>query len=310
MNGLLVVNKPSGITSHDVVEKVRKLTGLDKIGHTGTLDPLATGVLVLCLGKATRLAHFLQQDKKEYLVRVTLGLVTDSQDITGRPLTKTPCQINQPQVKKVLPEFKGKIKQVPPMASAIKVKGKPLYKLARQGKQVSSCPRKVEIYALELLEFNAEPEPNFLLRVSCSKGTYMRTLAHGIGEKLNCGGCLSALKRTRCGDFALDQAKSLPEIEDLCQKKALRQALIPLSRVLPSWPALRIKERFQSKVAQGVLLTSEMIDSLPLPLKKGQYFKVINSHNHLLAIAEATQNVVGVQEDKPIAKWICVLINS
>lgn len=308
MNGLLIVDKPSGITSHDVVKKVRKLTRFDKIGHTGTLDPLATGILVLCLGKATRLTQFLQQDVKEYLVGVTLGLVTDSQDITGRPLTKNQCQVKRPQVEKILSQFKGRIKQVPPMASAIKVNGQPLYKLARQGKQVGRHPREVEIYNLELLEFNSKPETNFLLKVACSKGAYMRTLAHDIGKNLGCGGCLSSLRRTRCGDFALEQARTLQEIGDLKRKKILQQSLVPLSKVLPSWPILRIKEKSQPKVAQGALLTDEMVDSLSSSLKKGQYFKVVNSHDHLLAIAEATQNMVGKQKNIPIAKWICVLI--
>ncbi len=206
----MLVDKPGGITSYGVVDRIKKKFFLKKVGHGGSLDPLATGLLVLLVGKATKLASGFLSGEKEYEAVVLLGRVTDSQDITGKIVRQTPdFQVTRAELERVLNSFRGEIEQVPPMFSALKYRGKRLYELARKGREVPRPPRKVTIVKLELLEFNP---PSFRIRAACSKGTYIRTLAHDIGMKLGPGACLSALRRTAAGPFRVEEARPLAEI--------------------------------------------------------------------------------------------------
>jgi tRNA pseudouridine55 synthase len=221
--GILVADKPDGLTSHDVVQKVRKVFGTRQVGHAGTLDPIASGVLVLLIGSATRIAQYLQEDDKEYHLTLRLGMETDTQDITGQVLAEAdPSDVRQEELEKSLEKYRGPFKQVPPSFSAIKRAGQPLYKLARKGVRVEVEPREVQIHRLDLSDWEL---PRASLQVVCSKGTYMRTLCHDIGRDLGVGGCMESLVRVRSGAFTLEEAASLDEIvSDPEPTRLLREA--------------------------------------------------------------------------------------
>ncbi|MFI3254721.1 MAG: tRNA pseudouridine(55) synthase TruB [Eubacteriales bacterium] len=218
--GILVVDKPEDWTSHDVVAKLRGVFREKRVGHAGTLDPLATGVLPVFFGRATRVVEFAMDTEKEYVAGLRLGQTTDTQDITGRVLTETPQHCSKEELEAVLYKFRGDIMQIPPMYSAIKIQGKKLYELARQGKEVERPPRSIRIFDLELLPDLSE-EGDFLLRIQCSKGTYVRTLCHDIGQVLGCGGVMSSLRRTTAAGFSIAEAYPLMEIIDAPEGKLL-----------------------------------------------------------------------------------------
>lgn len=211
LNGVVVIDKPTGWTSMDVCAKLRGVFHEKRVGHGGTLDPMATGVLPVFVGRATRAADFVAAGEKEYLAALRLGVTTDTQDITGTVLEEKEVSVTGEQLTAVLERFTGEIGQVPPMYSAIKVRGKKLYELARKGVEVERKPRLVTVSRLELLGWPNAGE-DFRLRVVCSKGTYVRTLCHDIGQALGCGGCMAELRRTRVGQFDLGQAVSLDEL--------------------------------------------------------------------------------------------------
>ncbi len=212
-NGVLIVNKPQGITSHDVVGRIRKLFATRKVGHTGTLDPLATGVLVILLGRAAKAAEYLVADRKTYRARLTLGITTDTEDITGEVLTQSNDIPTTDAVMTACGEFIGKIKQIPPMYSALKVDGKKLYELAREGIEIERQARDIEIF--QLVCTPTEKENEYDLLVECSSGTYIRTLCADIGAHLSCGGVMSALHRVVAGGFDIENSHTLEEIEAL-----------------------------------------------------------------------------------------------
>lgn len=212
-NGVLIVNKPQGITSHDVVGKIRKLYGTRKVGHTGTLDPLATGVLVILLGRAAKAAEYLVADRKTYQARLTLGITTDTEDITGKVLTQNNDIPSVDAVMTSCEKFVGKIKQIPPMYSALKVDGKKLYDLAREGIEVERKARDIEIFQLVCTPTKNANE--YELLVECSSGTYIRTLCADIGKHIGCGGVMSALHRVKAGGFAIENSHTLEELEEL-----------------------------------------------------------------------------------------------
>ena len=193
MTGIVIVDKPAGWTSQDVTARLRRVFGTRRIGHGGTLDPMATGVLPVFVGRATRGVEFFEHADKTYEAVLRLGTVTDTQDSTGAVLEKRPVAVTEAEFRDILPKFTGKIAQVPPMYSAIKVDGKKLYELARAGKEIERKPREITIFSLDLMEFSGETAK---IRVHCSKGTYIRTLCHDIGAALGCGGCMAALRRT------------------------------------------------------------------------------------------------------------------
>ena len=203
MTGILLIDKEPDWTSHDVIAKLRGVLKERRMGHAGTLDPMATGLLVVLCGRATRAATFAEADEKEYVAALRLGISTDTQDITGRVLTESPLRPTAEEVAAVLPRFTGEILQIPPMYSAIKIKGQKLYDIARRGGDVEREARPITIHALEML---GEENGDFLLRVRCSKGTYIRTLCHNIGAALGCGGTMASLRRVRCGVFSVADA--------------------------------------------------------------------------------------------------------
>lgn len=212
MDGFLIVDKPSGMTSHDVVVIIRKKFQFRRIGHAGTLDPLATGVLVVLLGQATKLFEKFSSFDKAYNATLMLGTTTDTADIQGKVLSQAPYhEITQAKVEKVFSQFIGEIEQIPPMVSAVKVNGKRLYRLARKGIEVKREPRKIKISSLQLVDFSL-PEVKFSLE--CSKGTYVRKLAEDVGAQLGCGGCISQIRRTRVGHFTIDQAVRLGDVHE------------------------------------------------------------------------------------------------
>ena len=232
-SGILIIDKPSDWTSMDVCAKLRGIFHERRVGHAGTLDPMATGVLPVFIGRATRAVEFAEKGDKEYIAGLCLGTVTDTQDATGRILSQSDGDLPAEAVAAALPRFTGDILQVPPMYSAIKKDGKKLYELARAGKEVERPPRPVTIHALELLEETGPGE--FLLRVRCSKGTYVRTLCHDIGAALGCGGCMSSLRRTMAAGYTLRQAVTLEEAAE--RGEAL---LLPLDSLFPDCPAYTI----------------------------------------------------------------------
>ena len=228
VHGILNIDKPQGLTSRQVVDRVRKIFGMPKAGHAGTLDPDATGVLLICLGKATKLFEPLQAGEKEYEGTLTLGVTTDTLDASGKIIQTTDvCSVTEEEIIAAFKQFEGEIEQIPPMFSAVKHKGKPLYKLARRGIKVERPPRTVTIHHLEILEIH---KPDVTFRVSCSKGTYIRVLASDIGTAIGCGAHLSSLTRTRSGIFTLSDSISLDEIEN-CPEKAY-QAVHSVEAVL------------------------------------------------------------------------------
>ncbi len=225
-HGVLNVNKPKGMTSHDVVARIRRLTGQRKVGHAGTLDPMATGVLVVLLGKATRLSEYLMRGTKTYRAVVRLGVETETYDAEGKVVSMKPLpELDEAALNDVLSRFVGEIEQVPPVFSALKQGGVPMHRLARSGKDVKPEPRKVTIESLELESWDM---PDMTLRVVCSSGTYIRSLAHDLGEAIGCGAHLVALTRLASGEFVLEEAHSLDEIETAAEAGALARLILPM----------------------------------------------------------------------------------
>ena len=247
-NGILIVDKPAGWTSQDVTAKLRGVFREKRVGHGGTLDPMATGVLPVFLGRATRAVPFFEHADKVYEATLRLGLVTDTQDVTGRTLEEHPVDITKEQLEAVLPRFRGEIQQIPPMYSAIKVGGQKLYALARRGEHCSSendpC---VPDPNVQRSTFNVQ------LRVHCSKGTYVRTLCHDIGQALGCGGCMAALRRTRAGRYGVEQAHSLDEILAAPEPEAL---LLPVDSLFSDRPALTVSEDAERRLRNGAAVST------------------------------------------------------
>jgi tRNA pseudouridine55 synthase len=274
MHGVLNINKPSGMTSHDVVQKVRRIAQEKRVGHTGTLDPLATGVLVLCVGKATRIAQYLEAGEKEYDAVMRLGVTTDTLDAEGRVLeTKQYMPPPLQNIIDALARFRGEIMQQPPLFSAIKVGGIPSYKLARRGTAAVLAPRRVTIYRIDLAAYD---DPFVRLRVRCSKGTYIRSLCADIGESLGMGAHLSNLVRTRSGRFSVENALSLERLAE----QGVEKALVPLDEALADFPAATVSERDAERVRHG----NPVVLAVPAP-GQGVRIRVHDPSGNLLAIA-------------------------
>lgn len=257
INGIIVVDKEAGYTSHDVVAKLRGICGQKKIGHTGTLDPGATGVLPVCLGSATKLCDLLTDRDKEYVAGLCLGVETDTQDMEGKILARHPVEVSPGEVRRAAESFVGPYAQVPPMYSALKVQGKRLYELARAGKEVERRARQVVIHALEVLECRP---PEAVLRVVCSKGTYIRTLCADIGEKLGCGGAMGSLRRTRAGRFGLEDALTLGQLQELKDQGRLLEAVRPVDSLLEEYPALYVPPAHVKRLENGnILLQGQLL---------------------------------------------------
>lgn len=233
LDGILNINKEKGYTSHDAVAKLRGILRQKKIGHTGTLDPDATGVLPVCMGKATRLCGLLTDKEKTYRAVLLLGKTTDTQDISGRILQENPVSQSPEEVRACIQAFEGDSMQIPPMYSACKVQGKRLYELAREGVEVERQPRPIHIRQISI---EAVELPRVTFEVTCGKGTYIRTLCHDIGQKLGCGGCMEALTRTRSGMFGIERALTLAQVEKLQNEGRLGEYLVSVEQALEDYP--------------------------------------------------------------------------
>ena len=252
-HGIINVYKEKGFTSHDVVAKLRGICKQKKIGHTGTLDPDAVGVLPVCLGSATKLCDMLTDKEKEYIAEFKLGYVTDTQDISGKILKENTVEVTEEQVREAIFSFAGDYDQIPPMYSALKVNGKKLYELAREGKEVERKSRPVRILEIEILE---ERMPEFCIRVRCSKGTYIRTLCHDIGQVLGCGAVMISLKRTQSGIFKIDEAYSLSEIQSKADAGQLSEIVIPVEKMFLQLPEVMAGENARKALDNGNQLKS------------------------------------------------------
>jgi len=246
--GILNINKPLGISSHDVVWRVRRITGQKKAGHAGTLDPLATGVLLLCLGQATRVSEYLLGSDKVYRARMLLGISTDTYDTEGQVTARAEVNVTREQVEEALRSFVGTLQQLPPMYSAVKHEGTPLYKLARRGLETEREARAVEIKAMTLTGW--EP-PQVEVEVQCSKGTYVRSLAHELGQRLGCGAHLAALTRTASGAFRLEQSVTLEELDAAFARGEGPRLVLPMDAALRAFPAVALDPVAAARVCQG-----------------------------------------------------------
>lgn len=248
MNGMINVYKEKGYTSHDVVAKLRGICRQKKIGHTGTLDPDAEGVLPVCLGTATKVCGLLTDKDKEYEAVLLLGKETDTQDSSGTVLSETSVRQTETEIRETIRSFAGDYSQVPPMYSALKVNGKKLCDLARAGVEVERRPRQVHIYQIDILWMRL---PRIKLRVHCSKGTYIRTLCHDIGQKLGCGGCMEELLRTKVSIFESGHALTLAQIQELAEEGRLQDILLPVDQLFLQYPKVQVTEEFQKMLQNG-----------------------------------------------------------
>ena len=286
-HGIINVYKEAGYTSHDVVAKLRGICKQKKIGHTGTLDPDAVGVLPVCLGNGTKLCDMLSDRSKEYIAVLRLGVTTDTQDISGKVLQEKSVDVSKEEVEKVIMGFVGDSMQIPPMYSALKVNGKKLYELARQGKEVERPARPVKINELQILD---ESHPEYTIRVGCSKGTYIRTLCHDIGQALGCGGVMVSLVRTRAGEFEIENACKLAELQTLSDQGRLAEAICPAERMFDALPALIVKEEGDKALRNGnqlkpseITLQGNLIEE---ELAEGGRFRAYSFRNQFYGIYE------------------------
>ncbi|HLM45083.1 MAG TPA: tRNA pseudouridine(55) synthase TruB [Myxococcaceae bacterium] len=279
MDGVLVIDKPKGPTSFDVVRQVRSLLKVKKAGHTGTLDPMATGVLPICLGDATKVAGFITEGDKAYEATVRLGVETDTRDAEGKVMAEAPVPaLTAAMLEAALAPFRGTFEQVPPMYSAVKVGGKRLYELARAGEEVERAGRQVTVYELTLRDFSAN---TLRLSVRCSKGFFVRTLAYDIGRALGCGAHLEALRRTTSGPFSLVQALPLADLAELAREpEALAKRLVPISQALTDLPAVHVSAADAARVSHGVPVEA--------PAHPGRV-RVVGPSDALLAVAEVVR---------------------
>lgn len=257
MNGILLMDKPAGWTSHDVVAKLRGILGERRIGHSGTLDPMATGLLVVFVGRATKAVSFSEAHEKHYTAHLRLGIVTDSQDITGRVLETHPVTVTRPELEAAFEGFRGEIRQLPPMYSAIKIGGQKLYDVARRGGEVEREPRSITIHQLDCTGMAGE---DYILEITCSKGTYIRTLCHDIGETLGCGGTLTYLRRTSVGTYTVEDAHTMEEMLSISREKA-KDLLLPLDSLFSDHPGITLNEQQERLCRNGVDFEIDTEDS-------------------------------------------------
>lgn len=257
MTGILLVDKPQDWTSSDVVAKLRGVLHERRIGHAGTLDPLATGLLVVLLGRATRASDYVMAHDKEYDAVLRLGITTDTQDITGSVLKETPCRVAPEELSEAISGFTGDIEQIPPMYSAIKVHGKKLYEIARKGGEIERAPRKITVSNITV---TGREENDIRMHITCSSGTYIRTLCNDIGNALGCGGCMAALRRTRVGSSSIDGAHTLEEIIQLAKTGAAEKLLIPVDSVFSMYPSCTVPQDAESKLRNGNIISSALPD--------------------------------------------------
>ena len=323
LDGVLVINKPTGWTSHDVVARARTLLGMSKVGHTGTLDPAATGVLVLCLGRATRIAEYLMSADKAYRAVLRLGVATDTQDATGTVVGRVAETLpDQAAIVEVMNRFVGRRQQVPPMYSAVKVQGVPLYKAARAGRTVSRSPREFTIRSLEIRSItptpssesglgssrvgaggvSAGPPPatiDVTFDVVCSKGTYVRTLCADIGELLGVGGHLASLERRRVGRFCIEEAMSLDELAGLADRGAVEARLYTLAAALADLPALHVDRDAVEGLCHGVAVPVSRVVSSEGAWMAGGFVRLLSPDGRLVGIGKAPCSAEELKQAHP-----------
>lgn len=295
--GVLNLNKSGGMTSHDVVDEVRRILKVRRVGHTGTLDPQATGVLPICVGNATKIARFLTAADKDYLITMRLGVQTDTMDAEGKILAEnTEIPQDREKVEAVLAQFRGQIQQIPPLFSAKKHQGERLYRLARRGEVVERGPITVKVYELELISF----DPPFVrLRVFCSKGTYARALCDDIGKELRCGGHLHSLVRLKAGQFRLEEAITLSRLQEIQEQGKLTEVLLPIEQALDHLPAVRVLPDSSRSVLHGASIALQDVVNLPSGLSEGSTVRVLGLRRKLLSLAELTVNTDQIQNLNP-----------
>lgn len=251
MNGIILIDKPQDWTSHDVVAKLRGILHERRIGHSGTLDPLATGLLVVFVGRATRAVEFAEADSKEYIAGLRLGLSTDTQDISGNVIAECSDLPDEGAVRRAVNSFIGDIEQIPPMYSAIKIGGKKLYELARKGQSVERAPRKITVSSIEII---GREGGDYLLKIACSKGTYIRTLCNDIGASLGCGACMSSLRRVRAGAFSIEDAHSIDEVENAVNDGRVVDIMLPVDTLFSTLPELKVSESAAKRLKTGNII--------------------------------------------------------
>lgn len=289
MEGILVIDKPSGPTSHDIVDILRRASGIKRIGHTGTLDPMATGVMVVLIGRATRVGRFLELEPKIYVAEATFGITTDTQDITGEPLSESDTMPDEAALLELLPAFIGDILQVPPMVSAVKIGGKKLYRLARAGREVERPARNVHIFRFELLKtFKSEGRLKALFEVECSGGTYVRTLIHDLGERAGCGAALSALRRTQVGRFKLEHALTMGALAE--NPEALAQRLLSVDHALEHLPEAIVCNEAVSFVKNGRLLDETVFAAYPKEAEPKSYVRLKTIAGEFLGLGRVRES--------------------
>lgn len=272
--GVLNINKPLGISSFEVVRKVKKLAREKKVGHGGTLDPEASGVLPVCIGRATKAIDFIMEGEKEYIAKVKLGVVTDTYDREGKVLRESNVSFTEEEIANAIFKFEGTINQVPPMYSALKQNGKKLYELAREGKEVYREPRRVTIYSIEILSISSTI---IEIKVRCSKGTYIRSLCYDIGEELGCGAMMWDLKRTATGPFSIENSVDLKELTE----DNINNYIISLDEVFSKFPKLVVNEKFERLILNGVTINDR---TLLNKIEKFCKYAVYNNSDKLIGI--------------------------
>lgn len=295
INGIINIKKEKGFTSHDVVAKLRGIVGQRKIGHTGTLDPDATGVLPVCLGKATKLCDMLTDKNKTYETVLLLGKETDTQDISGEAIAE--CELiscTKEQVRDVILSFVGEYQQVPPMYSALKVNGKKLYELAREGKTIERKSRSVQILSIQILEMNL---PEVRMTVSCSKGTYIRTLCHDIGQMLQVGGCMKELIRTRVSTFSIEESLTLKEVQLLKDRGELLSCIQPIDSVFQQLEAFELPEELEWKAFNGNPLKVEAYD-MTASWGENQKIRVYDKDSRFIGIYQYKSDIQMLKLEK------------
>lgn len=295
MDGVLNIRKPEGPTSHDIVSEVRRIFGLRRVGHAGTLDPIATGVLIVCLGKATRIVEYLMGQPKEYRARMVLGVTTDTQDSTGVVTSERDASaVTREMLEQAAARFVGEIEQVPPMVSALKHQGKPLYKLAREGKTIDRAPRRVTIHSIDVLAFSqpstlsSQPLPFADLLVRCTSGTYIRALCADIGEALGCGAHMSALERTRVGRFTVEDGVTLDDLREAQSSGGLEDLLLSIDEALTDMPSAVVQASDVARLLNGSTIAAEASAG------EGATARILAPDGSLLAIGSVQHTNEGV----------------
>lgn len=287
-SGVLIVNKHEGVTSHDVVGKIRRLYGTRQVGHTGTLDPMATGVLVVLIGRAAKASEYLASDRKQYRATLRLGLTTDTEDVTGTVLTHTDTLPDARTVLSVLPQFRGKIQQIPPMYSALKVNGRKLVDLAREGVVIERQAREIEIFDLTIEPTDAPSD--YRMTVTCSGGTYIRTLCADIGAALGCGGVMATLERTEACGFSIENSYSISELEEMTPLER-QELLLPTEHLFDDLPEVKLSEFYERLIRNGCAVQQKKL-KCAFPLSKRA--RLYDAHGDFFALGEVVESEEGL----------------